>query len=103
MLGYEEVEIKDSFEEWEGRLHPDERDRVITTMRNHLAGSLSEYEIEHRLRHKNGSYRWVLSRGISLRDANGKPTRFGSGGAAHYHQDGRLSQIPDDGRSWTQE
>lgn len=76
MLGYEDFEIKDSFEAWEGRLHPDERERVVAILRNHLAGSLSEYEIEHRLRHKNGSYRWVLSRGVSLRDANGKPTRF---------------------------
>ncbi|WP_447983176.1 sensor histidine kinase [Nitrospira sp. Nam74] len=76
MLGYEDFEIKDSFEEWEGRLHPDERERVVAILRDHLAGSLSEYELEHRLRHKNGSYRWVLSRGVSLRDANGKPTRF---------------------------
>jgi PAS domain S-box-containing protein len=76
MLGYEDDEMKDSFEAWEGRLHPDDRDRVLTTMRKHLAGSLSEYEMEHRLRHKDGSYRWVLSRGVSLRDTSGKPTRF---------------------------
>ena len=76
MLGYEDFEIKDSVEEWEERLHPDERDRVLTTMRNHLAGSLSEYEMEHRLRHKDGSYRWVLSRGVSLRDTSGRPTRL---------------------------
>ena len=74
MLGYKASEIPDTFEEWERRIHPEDRARVLTTSREYLSGCLPEYEIEHRLRHKDGSYRWILSRGVSVRDAMGKPT-----------------------------
>jgi PAS domain S-box-containing protein len=76
MLGYEDHEIAHRLEEWEQRLHPDERERVLAANRAHAEGRTPHYEYEYRLRHKDGSYRWILSRGVALRDATGKAYRM---------------------------
>ncbi|MBD2048336.1 PAS domain S-box protein [Coleofasciculus sp. FACHB-64] len=77
MLGYEEHELPNQIEEWEKRLHPDDRDRAIAIVQAYLMNSqASNYELEHRLQHKDGSYRWILARGAALRDDNGKAIRM---------------------------
>jgi PAS domain S-box-containing protein len=76
MLGYEEHELQGDFSDWESRLHPADKDRALATVETHLSGQTSHYELEHRLRHKDGSYRWILARGISISDAAGKPYRM---------------------------
>ena len=45
-------------------------------LRRYLAGETSEFEVESRVCHKDGSYRWMISRGVAVRDAGGKPIRF---------------------------
>ena len=75
-LGYEDHELPSLPEEWYARQHPDDRAHVAETLRAYLDGETEQYEIEHRLRHKDGSYRWILARGVALRDAQGKPTRM---------------------------
>src|SRR5262249_12011866 len=61
-------------------VHPDDRALVEEEARKYLAGETSRYEVENRVRHKDGSYRWMLARGVAVRDAGGKPIRFlGSG------------------------
>ena len=76
MLGYTEADIPPCLEEWVKRIHPSDRSYVLTMLQRHLDGDTSLYRLEHRLRHKDGSYRWVLARGASLRDANGKAYRL---------------------------
>ncbi|HEY0606141.1 MAG TPA: PAS domain S-box protein [Herpetosiphonaceae bacterium] len=76
MLGYEDHELPNLFPEWETRVHPDDLVRARTAIDEHLTGRTCCFELEHRLLHKSGSYRWVLSRGIAVRDESGKPYRL---------------------------
>lgn len=77
MLGYAPDEFPASFEEWEARLHPDDRPlalKVIAEYREHRRDS---HEIETRIATKTGDWRWVLSRGrVTERDQNGRPLRM---------------------------
>jgi len=76
MLGYEDDEIPNNLEEWKKRLHPDDRYRVMEARNACLEGHKPTYEIEYRLQHKDGSYRWINARGTCHRDSGGNPTRF---------------------------
>jgi PAS domain S-box-containing protein len=57
-------------------IHPEDRGPLETATRKYLAGETGEFEVENRVRHKDGSYRWMLTRGVAVRDAGGKPIRF---------------------------
>ncbi len=76
ILGYTEDEIAHDFCEWESRLHPVDRQRALDTVQDYLSGKTRNYELEHRLRHKDGSYRWILARGAVVRDDDGVPFRM---------------------------
>ncbi|MGI8509569.1 MAG: response regulator [Gemmatimonadaceae bacterium] len=67
MLGYDEHEIGNHFAEWTRRLHPEEREMALGCMRDYIEGRTGRYEMEHRLRHRDGSYRWILTRGFGVR------------------------------------
>jgi PAS domain S-box-containing protein len=75
-LGYQPHEIPDAFEEWEKRLHPDDHQGAVNAVKAFLANPSGAFESEFRLRHKDGSYRWILARGNILRDRTGKPCRM---------------------------
>ncbi len=77
LLGYAEHEIDENINEWIERIHPDERDRVLSALRAHLDGLTSHFENEHRVMHETGVYRWVVCRGIAGRDEAGKALEFG--------------------------
>src|SRR5262249_14940324 len=76
MLGYEDHEVLNRFDEWEQRLHPNDRERALRLIQDYFTGKVPKYSIEHRIKHKDGTYRWILSRGVALRDADGKPYRM---------------------------
>ncbi|NJN95337.1 MAG: GAF domain-containing protein [Anaerolineales bacterium] len=76
MLGYEEDEIGRDPEEWFKRVHRSDREEVKTEISAHLSGLTSHFESEYRLRHKDGSYLWVLNRGLAIKDAEGRATRM---------------------------
>ncbi len=77
MLGYEAHEIGDAPEEWNSRVHPEDRTRVFAELDKHLRGETPIYVCEHRVRCKDGSYKWILDRGkATARDVDGKPTRI---------------------------
>lgn len=76
MLGYAEDEISDSPDEWKSRIHPDDMERLLELIAAHLNGSSEFYSGEHRLRCKDGSYKWILTRGKALFDDQGKPMRI---------------------------
>ena len=77
LIGYSDAELPNHFETWVELLHPQDREQATTTTHHLLAGELSQYQIEYRLRHKDGSYRWVRSCGAILRDVTGRPIRLG--------------------------
>jgi PAS domain S-box-containing protein len=63
-------------EDWRDMLHPEERAMVILRVNEHIDGRTPHFDEEYRLRHADGSYRWVHSRGTAIRHANGKPYRL---------------------------
>jgi PAS domain S-box-containing protein len=75
-IGFDENELLNRREEWESRLHPDDRALVLEAIENYIAGLLPVFELEFRLRHKDGLYRWIHTRGGLLRDQNNRPFRM---------------------------
>ncbi len=75
LLGYAVDELPNVVESFYEILHPDDRSAVDTALKLHLEGC-QPYSIELRMRHKDGSYRWVLSRGEALRDETGRAYRM---------------------------
>jgi PAS domain S-box-containing protein len=76
MIGFADNELPNEFDSWRGRIHPDDRELTETTVDRYLKGLVSDYELEHRLLHKDGTYRWILARGAALRHDDGTPCRF---------------------------
>lgn len=75
MLGYAEAEIGERIEEWHSRMHPEDRERALAELQAHLEGRTPRFECEHRIRQRDGAWRWVLARAAAVRHASGKPYR----------------------------
>ncbi|MBM4257843.1 MAG: PAS domain S-box protein [Deltaproteobacteria bacterium] len=76
MLGYEPHEFPDEFSEWESRIHPDDKTHALHDLERYFIGETPFYSNEHRLRCKDGSYKWVYTRGKALRDQAGTVMRM---------------------------
>ena len=77
MLGYADTDIGNTFEEWDKRIHPDDKKQTLVSLNNHFDGLTPEYKIEFRLLCKDNSYKWILSRGkVIEHDDYGKPLRL---------------------------
>ena len=76
MLGLDADKISDLPDEWLGRIHPEDRDRVGALIDAYLDGTTSNFEIEYRIRHFSDYYLWMLAKGLTIRSSSGKATRF---------------------------
>jgi len=68
MLGYDDAEIGDGLAEWLDRVHPDDLPRLRADIDAHLRRENQNLSLEFRIRHRDGQYRWVLCRGIAVKD-----------------------------------
>lgn len=76
MLGFQDQEIGDTLAEWDSRIHPEDREAVYAAIDRHLSGETPVYTSEHRLRCKDGGYKWILDRGKVIEwSPDGKPLR----------------------------
>ena len=69
MLGYTEEEIGTGINEWFDRVHEDDLETVKANLSRHLHGLTPHFESEYRMLHKDGSYRWIQTRGLTVRDS----------------------------------
>jgi diguanylate cyclase (GGDEF)-like protein/PAS domain S-box-containing protein len=77
MIGYAEHDFPDNGAAWVDHLHPDDKDRVLSAVRDYFAGNQPFYVVEFRMRCKDGSWKWILARGkLVSRDADGNPLRI---------------------------
>jgi diguanylate cyclase (GGDEF)-like protein/PAS domain S-box-containing protein len=74
MLGFDQDE--DASPDWRKLVHPDDMIQVQSAIREHLAGTVPQFESVHRMRHANGDWRWVLSRAKALHDETGRLKRL---------------------------
>ncbi len=76
ILGLESNEVSADPNEWLMRVHPEDAARVQSTLKEHLSHGSGHFESEHRVRHTDDTYRWVLCRGAAVRNPAGVATRF---------------------------
>lgn len=77
MLGFEEHEVSDDVNEWKTRVHPEDYVNVMQAVEATLKGENNVYSNEHRVLCKDGSWKWILDRGMVVsRDAEGNPMRM---------------------------
>jgi PAS domain S-box-containing protein len=78
LFGYPVQEAPRPRREWLAHWihHPDDRPRVRRALADYLHGDLKTFEVEYRMQHPNGEWRWYHDRGIALRDAAGRPYRM---------------------------
>ncbi len=76
MLGLNEEMMEDRFEAWLDRIHDEDKDIFRVALDNHLNNESTYFSCEHRLLHHDGSYRWMLARGLAVRDTSGEAIRI---------------------------
>lgn len=76
LLGHDDDEIGHDFDEWKARIHPDDVEASVVHVQEYLAHPAGAYEAEFRMRHKDGSWRWIFARAEIFRDSDGAPARL---------------------------
>tara|TARA_R110002096_G_scaffold215310_12_gene403149 strand:- start:1235 stop:3142 length:1908 start_codon:yes stop_codon:yes gene_type:complete len=75
LLGFQPDELANDWENWQGRIHPQDKAATLEALRNHLETGQA-YDVEYRLRCADGTFKWFRGRGLAVRDENGNPTRM---------------------------
>jgi len=76
MIGFEEAEFSNHPDEWFNRVHPEDVQKLKSDIHSHLIRRSPHFESEYRILHKDGSYRWMLCRGLAVWDGRGNATRI---------------------------
>ena len=76
MLGYSEAELPATRAAWEAIIHPDDIAELWAHVKEHYKSPARDYQSTLRMRHRDGSWHWIMSRGRASRDANGRAIRF---------------------------
>jgi diguanylate cyclase (GGDEF)-like protein/PAS domain S-box-containing protein len=76
MLGFDESEIEGRPPEWIRRLHDDDRQHFERILQTHLEGDTPHFEVEYRIRHRDEAYRWMLCKGVAVRNDDRTPVRL---------------------------
>jgi PAS domain S-box-containing protein len=77
MLGYTPYELAQSFDTWTALIHPDDRKPAMQRIQASMQKKLARFEVEYRLKTKQGGWRWIMARGkVMERDGDGSPTRM---------------------------
>lgn len=76
MIGFTREEIGESPDEWFSRVHPDDLPHLRALLAAHFEGRTGRLEVEYRLCHRSGEYRWMLCRGLAARDSTGRALRM---------------------------
>jgi PAS domain S-box-containing protein len=74
-IGYREEEIGNNYDEWASRVHPEDLEPTLAKVNRAIADAANFYHVEFRFRHRDGSYRWILTQGSVYRDHEGRPVR----------------------------
>ena len=75
ILGYKNNELPNVDSSFFNLIHPDDRERVSKAVQQHFDENIP-YHTQLRMKHKDGSYRWILTRGEAVRDSDGNPVRM---------------------------
>ncbi len=75
ITGYPPGGFPRTIEGWKSVIHPEDKDRTITTLENHIKGS-APYNTEYRIKRSDGGWRWWAARGSALRDEQSKPYKM---------------------------
>ena len=76
MLGIRESHRINSPDDWLGRIHPEDQPRAQSELDAHLQGDTPHFEVESRMRHEDGSFRWMLCRGLAVQDQSAGAQRM---------------------------
>ncbi len=76
MLGYKEPEVGETSGDWLRRVHPQDIKPLERDLADYLAGETPHFENQHRMLHRDGTWRWMLCRGTALRDGSGHAVRL---------------------------
>jgi diguanylate cyclase (GGDEF)-like protein/PAS domain S-box-containing protein len=78
MLGYEEHELANNLTEWFSRIHPEDFEPLQIRLLAHLEEHATNFKVEYRILHRDGRYRWMLCRGLAVRDSGQQARMAGS-------------------------
>jgi diguanylate cyclase (GGDEF)-like protein/PAS domain S-box-containing protein len=72
LIGYQDQEVGNTPDGWFDRVHPEDIEQVLREIESVRADGSSEFTLRYRLRHRDGSYRWMSSDGLVVRDDSGE-------------------------------